>query len=136
MAGSSVTSVLEDCGPNMKLVKLSCTGDASNGTVPTFDFTEYLNTLYGWGLYCVFYDAGSTGPTDASDVTLTGLTTGVDYLNGKGTDFIDNTTSSAIFAGAGGLDGIVPVIENLRQTISNTSVNSATFTLWYVFVRI
>jgi hypothetical protein len=84
--------------------------------------------IRGLKLYSVKGIPGDTPPTDATDLTITDEY-GVDLLGGKGTDVIDETSKTWIPAGPANYTLPALITGNITATITNNSVNSATFTL-------
>lgn len=123
---------------NMGVVVLTCTADASDGTYPTTILSaEKIGEMRGWYLKHVFIDPGATGPTANSDITITML--GADLLQARGTDLIENATTTSSYFGIGHgtakVAAPVPYISPITVTISNNSVNSAVIVIYLVFER-
>jgi hypothetical protein len=139
MAGT-ITGVLTRIGvqqgrPQICKLVLSCTADAGNGSFPAVvlnplavDSAGTTFDIRGLKLYSVKGIPGETAPTDATDLTITDEY-GVDLLGGKGTDVIDATSKTWIPAGPANYTLPALITGNITATITNNSVNSATFTL-------
>jgi hypothetical protein len=119
-------------------VKLVCTGDSTNGTLPTQTIaTDTMAILTGnYYLYTVtaYKTVGGTAP-DAADVAV--LMSGMDLLGAKGVNLIhasatyDTMPYSAFMASYR-----YPMITNaLTLTVANQATVSATWTIDLLFVR-
>lgn len=119
-------------------VKLVCTGDSTNGTLPTQTVdTATMDVLTGnYYLYTVtaYKTVGGTAP-DAADVAV--LMSGMDLLGAKGVNLIhasatyDTMPYSAFMASYR-----YPMITNaLTLTVANQATVSATWTIDLLFVR-
>ncbi len=121
LAAGSCTVTYSGTQPIEKIT-ISCTGDSSAGTFP--DTTTKV--IRGWVL-AVETNPGSTGPTDNYDIVLN-TATGVDVMGGALANRDVANTERAVPAVSGWVDNSA-----LTQVVTNTSVNSATFTntIWY-----
>jgi hypothetical protein len=118
----------------MATVTLTCTADSSDGSYPATALD--LDFVDGFYLYEVRTSPGATGPTDASDFTLTD-SAGLDILGGAGTNQLDNTTDLRFFPknSAGGYAYHAITDTTVTLTITNNSVNSAVTTITLIFVK-
>jgi hypothetical protein len=117
-------------------VRLLCTCEAAAAT-----FTSVvLNTLsgvvgydlVGYKLYSVKAFPGSTGPTDATDLTITDVD-GVDLLGARGTNLIMEATKTSCCAGSASSEMPMPITGPITINISNNAVNAAVINLKLLF---
>lgn len=111
------------------------TADSSDGSVPV---TMIPYDLRGSYLYSFEYYHGTTGVTDNTDLELLehNSSTGKDILYGAGANVLDNAadakpTQPALYDGP----GVIPVYGNQYIKITGNSVNSATGTLIFRYIR-
>jgi hypothetical protein len=111
-------------------IKLTCTGDASNGTIPATVINTLANIadvdLRGKKLYEAKAYPGGTAPTDATDVTITDED-GIDLLGGRGADLVDATSKTYIAVGPASTYQPALITGNMTLNISNQAVHSAVF---------
>lgn len=100
---------------------LTCTADASAGTIPSTTSTARIDGL----LLGVETDPGSTGPTAAYDIVLNDSNS-YDKMGGALADRSATATEYARPAVSSIAVPFVPVDGTLTMVVSNTSVNSAT----------
>jgi hypothetical protein len=132
MAGSSFVLTGYQQFGDLRIAKFLATGDASNGTIPATDIQGLTVTggptggisVYG-KLLALETDPGSTGPTDDYDITLLGPG-GADRLNAVG---LNRDTANSERVAITGAPYVHPG-ESLTMTFANTSVNSATITIY------
>jgi len=112
-------------GHLMTTIKLTCVADVGDGSFPNTEITA----LREWFLYSMETVTPGTAPTANYDIELQS-SHGTDLLGGNGAD-----------RAAAGNEIAYPVTAptmvdgTLTQVISNNSVNSATITIIYQFVR-
>lgn len=112
-------------GHLMTTIELTCVADAADGSFPNTTITA----LREWFLYSIETVPGGTAPTANYDVELQS-SRATDLLGGNGADRSATAKELAYPATAPAMvDG------TLTQVISNNSVNSATITIVYQFVR-
>jgi hypothetical protein len=120
------------------VVKFVCTGDSSNGTLPTQTFSSTAMAAIQWTNYLYTVSAyptsGGTAP-DAADITV--LQNGEDLLGGKGVNLLHATATYTTFPYSTFMSMYrYPLILNtLTWTLANQATNSANFTVELVFVR-
>jgi hypothetical protein len=90
-AAGTVTQTIAETGRDVRIITLSWTGDASDGSVPS--------TAISWALadfvFLVVTNPGSTAPTDNYDITLTD-SDGVDIMGGEITNRDTSNTEQAV----------------------------------------
>lgn len=133
-AGTVTPGDLVTHSPEMKSYVITCVADSADGTLPATAID--LTAVDGYYLYEIRTSPGGTAPTDASDFTLADAN-GLDVLGGAGTDGIDATSDLNFIPKKSDGGYFYPIIQNesLTLTITNNSVNSATFTIELVFVK-
>lgn len=115
-------------GDSYYIYKLTCTGDAGDGTIPA---TATTLAIRGFIMF-VETNPGSTAPTDNYDLTLVN-SNGVDVMGGALADRDTSVSEQASpIVGAGLQDRYIN--ETLTVTPTGNSVGSATFTVW-IYVR-
>lgn len=133
-AGTIVPSIGDESPDKTSItVVLTCTADASDGSLPDTNFggpgTNLTKNLNGYYLYEVKIVPGGTGPTDDSDLYIKD-SDGIDLLGGLGVDKIDNATTSHF------QPSFYPRINSvLTASVSNNSVNGAVFTITLIFTK-
>jgi len=136
--GSCVES-LQYLGENTIDVTFSCTGDASDGTVPdtAIASTTMTELRRGYWLVEVYTWPGATAPTDASDFTLED-NNGLDVLGAAGTDKIDATSDLRFFPlNSASATANYPVkATSLTMKTTNQAVHSAIWSVSFVFTKI
>lgn len=102
---------------------------AADGTAFTTSFDK--KELYGWCIYSVETNPGTTAPTDNYDITMLSEG-GIDVL---GSQTLNRDEANTEIANIGLQTNGYPVITGaLTLTIANNSVNSATGTIKVVFL--
>ena len=118
------------------VIKLVCTGDSSNGSIPTITIDMSNVALGKQYLYQVYAypTAGGTAP-DAADVAV--IMNGQDLLGGKGVNLIHATATQDTFPYSTYMSMYrFPAVKAaLTLTVANQSTASANYTLELVFVR-
>jgi hypothetical protein len=118
--------------------------DSTNGSFVTTPL--YMNEadeaagriadVAGYYLHSISVYFGGTAPTINSDIeVLEHSSTGKDILVGAGADMMDAATNNYFTTLVGTLPYPVPVFGPLYLKITNNSVNSATSTIVFKFVR-
>lgn len=112
---------------------------ASSYTFPTVILRETLPGMFGldlvgFKLYSVTAYHGATGPTDASDLTITDVN-GIDLLGARGTDLIDETSETSCCAGSTNTEMPMPITGPITITLTGNSVASAVVNLKLLFVE-
>lgn len=114
-------------------IYISCTGDASDGTIPDTDLCDLDGYTYGplggWGLWAFETIPGTTGPTDDTDMYLK-TENGSDLLEAEGVNAIDNATVNLVV-----LDKIIFIGSTLTLDVNNQAVNSAGYKIKLCLVR-
>jgi hypothetical protein len=127
----------------IKTVTCTCVGDAANGSIPNTAFSSTLIATLEKSDYCLFKVrtiAGSTSPTDDSDVYLwMNLASGtVDLLGGAGVNALDSLGTAAhgqeFLPLVGASTVLQPVTDGLTLQVSNQVVHSARYTIEFIFV--
>lgn len=122
----------------MVVVKLVCTGDSTNGSLPTqtvssANMAEIQGSHY---LYQViaYPTSGGTAP-DAADITV--LQNTEDLLGGKGTNLLHatNTLNSHPYNSTMTAYYYPAIINTITVAVANQSTNSANWTMELVFVK-
>ena len=137
-AGSCVQTSYAYSVSGSVLIKLVCTGDAANGSIPTQTISDANMALIQWTHY--FYQAkayptsGGTAP-DAADVTV--LMDGQYLLGAKGANLIHATATQDTLPYSAFMSSYrYPMVTNtLTLAVSNQATNSANYTLELLFVR-
>jgi len=136
-AGSCVESVEAWTG-GFVTVRLACTGDSANGSIPTITIsTDTMNLIKGTHyLYQVkaYPTSGGTAP-DAADVTV--LMNGADLLGGKGVNLIHATATYDTLPYSSFMSTYrYPAINGaLTVAVANQATVSANYTIELIFVR-
>jgi len=126
MAGT-ITEALTSGRPPVKVITLTCTADASDGSYPATALSNIPHGEIGGRLLQIATDPGSTAPQANYDITVTEAG-GADLLLGVGANrhtsssevaIIESNGSSAVYAGT----------DTLTLNIANNNVNSAGITI-------
>lgn len=118
-----------------RCVTATCTHHTDNSLSDTVSETETglkHGSLAGWLLDEAWTAPGTTAPTDATDLTISGTigSVAVDLLGGAGTDQIDATSHLKFVPLSGGVNKQVPIpTGNLTVATANNAVASAIFYL-------
>ncbi|MCK9520473.1 MAG: hypothetical protein M0R74_15830 [Dehalococcoidia bacterium] len=140
-AGSAVQSMATSADNSSIKIKLVCTGDSSNGSLPSAQgiiSAAYMAKLNSstYYLYQVrtYPTPGGTAP-DAADVTVT--MDGQDLLGGKGTNLIHATATQDTFPYSTFMSMYrYPKITNtLTVGVANEATASCNYTIELIFVR-
>lgn len=137
-AAGSCAETIADYPGSFVIVKLACTGDAANGSIPnTALSTAAITLLTGKNyLYTVsaYPTSGGTAP-DAADVTVT--MGGIDLLGGKGVNLIHATNRQDTFPYSVFMPSYrFPVVTGqITVAVANQATASANYTIELVFVR-
>jgi len=117
------------------VVTLTCTGDASDGSVPTITL-DMSNIACSHYLYAVkaYPTPGGTAP-DAADVAV--MMNGQDLLGGQGVNLIHPTATQDVmpYSSFMGSWRFVLITDALSVVVSNQSTASAQYTITLIFVR-
>lgn len=140
MAGTVNQSMdFADYSPGAKVVSFVCTGDSSNGSIPsTLMSTVFYEIIRKNNCYLyqvvAFPTSGGTAP-DAADVTVT--MDGQDLLGGQGVGLIHATATQDVFPYSAFMTSYrFPLItNNLTLAVANQATASANFTILLKFVR-
>jgi len=120
------------------MVKYVCTGDSTNGTLPTQTFSTTAMSFIQWTNYLytatAYPTSGGTAP-DAADIAI--LQNGEDLLGAKGVNLLHATATYTTLPYSTFMSQYrYPMITNtLTWTLANQATNSANFTVEFVFVR-
>ena len=118
------------------VIRLVCTGDAINGSIPAITVNMNNISMGKHYLYQViaYPTTGGTAP-DAADVTVT--MAGQDLLGGKGVNLIHATATQDTFPYSLFMTSyrFPAVTSALTLTVANQATASANYTLELVFVR-
>lgn len=124
-AGSCTQSLASTANTNVKVVTFTCTGDSSDGTIPSTDTSAAITTaISGFYLTEVRTNPGTTAPTALYDVVIND-TDGIDLMGGTLVDRSATVSQAAIPAPISGIYGARPIDGALTLVITNNSVNSA-----------
>lgn len=135
-AGSCTETVYDEKPSGVVVVKLDCTGDSGNGSIPTISLSSNAMALIKYSYYFlgVIVDPGATQP-DAADVTVNML--GMDLLGGKGVNLIHATSTQDVLPYSTFLSAYryLPIIDSVTFAVANQSTVSATYTAYLMFVK-
>lgn len=118
------------------VVKLVCTGDSSNGSIPTITIDMDNIALGKHFLYQVItYPTSGGTAADAADVTVT--MNGQDLLGGKGVNLIHATATQDTlpYSTFMSLYRYPMIYAALTLAVANQATASANYTIELVFVR-
>lgn len=136
-AGTVTQSLKKYPNANLTTLTFSCTGDASNGTVPNTDISaENVLALSGQYLYMVETDPGSTAPTTLYDIVINDAS-GLDVMGGTLANRSATATERAIplISSGGNVYGGHYLDGTWTMVTTGQSVNSATWTVKLFFAR-
>ncbi len=120
---------------NVQKLTFSCTGDSSDGSIPDSATSSiYTDEIVGWYLDQVIVDPGATAPTADSDVVINDEW-GFDLLGGNGSNLLHSSTTKTTIPATDGQNKRQPVLGALTLSVTNQSVNSATYDVILVLVR-
>lgn len=136
-AGSCTQTVVDPVGGAV-IVTLTCTGDSTNGSLPTQTISSDVITLLDNKYFLVnvktYPTSGGTAP-DAADVTVN--MDGLDLLGAKGVNLIHATATQDVCPYSTFMAAwrYVLVTSALTVTVANQSTNSANFTIELQFSK-
>jgi len=87
----------------------------------------------GWCLDEVYVDPGATQPDADSTLTITQL--GADLLGGNGSELIHNANTTTTHPACDGQPKRREVFTDLSLDVTGNTANSATMTIYLIFVR-
>ena len=123
MAGT-VTQATTTLVDHIKVVTLTCTADASDGSFPATALTGVPNNGKGGRLLQIVTDPdGDTAPQDNYDITIT-ESGGADLLLGVGANRDTANTEVAVVTSSGA-PSVYAGTDTLTLNITNNNVNSA-----------
>ena len=123
MAGT-VTQATTTLVDPVKVVTLTCTADASDGSYPATALTGIPNDAKGGRILQIITDPdGDTAPQDNYDITLTD-SGGADLLLGGGANRDTANTEVAVI-NTNGAHPVYAGTDTLTLNITNNNVNSA-----------
>ena len=131
MAGT-VTQALTTAVDHIKVVTLTCTADASDGSFPATTLTVLPRNDIGGRLVQMITDPGATAPQDNYDITLTNG--GADMLLGGGANR-DTANTEIAFIESNGAHPIYAGTDTLILNVSGNNVNSAISVIKLYFVE-
>ena len=137
-AAGSCTETVEAWTGGFVTVRLACTGDSANGSIPTITIsTDTMNLVKGTHyLYQVkaYPTSGGTAP-DAADVTVN--MNGADLLGGKGVNLIHATATYDTLPYSAFMSTYrYPAINGtVTVAVANQATNSANYTIELIFAR-
>lgn len=136
-AGSCVETDLDTIGGAF-IVKLACTGDSTNGSLPTqtinSDVITLLDNKYFLVNVKVYPTSGGTAP-DAADVTVN--MDGLDLLGAKGVNLIHATATQDVCPYSTFMSAwrYVLITSALTVAVANQATNSANYTIELIFSK-
>jgi len=131
MAGT-VTQALTTEVDHIKVVTLTCTADASDGSFPATTLTVLPNNGKGGRLLQMITDPGATAPQDNYDITLTNG--GADMLLGGGANR-DTANTEIAFIESNGAHPVYAGTDTLVLNVTGNNVNSAISVIKLYFVE-
>lgn len=137
-AAGSCTESVEAYTGGFTIIKLACTGDAADGSIPTQTIsTDAMNTVLGTFYFyqCKTYPtSGGTAP-DAADVTVN--MSGQDMLGGKGVNLVHATATQDVMPYSTFMSTYryPAVIGTITVAVANQATHSANYTIELIFVR-
>ena len=141
MAGT-VTEVLSGQGSfgqknETRIVTLTCVADAADGSIPATTLSDITVGILkdGYALFKGQVIPGATAPTADSDLYLKD-SNGIDLLGSAGVDQIAAATPLEFLPLIGTNVSLQPITDALVFSVANNSVNSATFKVLFVFVKL
>ena len=132
MAGT-VTQATTTLVDHIKVVTLTCTADASDGSYPSTALTGVPNNGKGGRLLQIATDPGATAPQSNYDIVLT-EGGGADLLLGVGANRHTSTSEVAIIE-SNGAHPVYAGTDTLTLALSNNNVNSALVTIKLYFTE-
>jgi len=132
MAGT-VTQATTTLVDHIKVVTLTCTADASDGSYPATALTGVPNNEKGGRLLQIATDPGATAPQSNYDIVLT-EGGGADLLLGVGANRHTSNSEVAIIE-SNGAHPVYAGTDTLTLALSNNNVNSALVTIKLYFTE-
>ena len=132
MAGT-VTQATTTLVDHIKVVTLTCTADASDGSYPSTVLTGVPNNGKGGRLLQIATDPGATAPQSNYDIVLT-EGGGADLLLGVGANRHTSNSEVAIIE-SNGAHPVYAGTDTLTLALSNNNVNSALVTIKLYFTE-
>ena len=132
MAGT-VTQATTTLVDHVKVVTLTCTADASDGSYPATALTGVPNNGKGGRLLQIATDPGATAPQSNYDIVLT-EGGGADLLLGVGANRHTSNSEVAIIE-SNGAHPVYAGTDTLTLALSNNNVNSALVTIKLYFTE-
>ena len=131
MAGT-VTQAVTTVVDHIKVVTLTCTADASDGSFPATTLTVLPRNGKGGRLLQMITNPGTTAPQDNYDITLT--SEGADMLLGGGANR-DTANTEIAFVESNGAHPVYAGTDTLVLNVTGNNVNSATSVIKLYFVE-
>ena len=132
MAGT-VTQATTTLVDHVKVVTLTCTADASDGSFPATALTGVPNNEKGGRLLQIATDPGATAPQANYDIALT-EGGGADLLLGVGANRHTSNSEVAIIE-SNGAHAVYAGTDTLTLALTNNNVNSALVTIKLYFTE-
>jgi len=132
MAGT-VTQATTTLVDHVKVVTLTCTADASDGSYPATALTGVPNNEKGGRLLQIATDPGATAPQANYDIALT-EGGGADLLLGVGANRHTSSSEVAIIE-SNGAHPVYAGTDTLTLALTNNNVNSALVTIKLYFTE-
>lgn len=132
MAGT-VTQATTTLVDHVKVVTLTCTADASDGSYPATALTGVPNNEKGGRLLQIATDPGATAPQANYDIALT-EGGGADLLLGVGANRHTSASEVAIIE-SNGAHPVYAGTDTLTLALTNNNVNSALVTIKLYFTE-
>jgi len=132
MAGT-VTQATTTLVDHIKVVTLTCTADASDGSFPATALTGVPNNEKGGRLLQIATDPGATAPQANYDIALT-EGGGADLLLGVGANRHTSNSEVAIIE-SNGAHAVYAGTDTLTLALTNNNVNSATVVIKLYFTE-
>ena len=132
MAGT-VTQATTTLVDHVKVVTLTCTADASDGSYPATALTGVPNNEKGGRLLQIATDPGATAPQANYDIALT-EGGGADLLLGVGANRHTSNSEVAIIE-SNGAHPVYAGTDTLTLALTNNNVNSALVTIKLYFTE-
>ena len=131
MAGTVTQAVTTEVD-HIKVVTLTCTADASDGSFPATTLTVLPRNDKGGRLLQMITDPGATAPQDNYDITLTNG--GADMLLGGGANR-DTANTEIAFIESNGAHPVYAGTDTLVLNVTGNNVNSAISVIKLYFVE-
>ena len=123
LAAGTVTQATTQIAENMYKVVFTCTGDASDGSIPDTDTTDgRINGFYSYRVI-INNTTAQTDTSDDADVYIKDAG-GIDLMNGQGVDQLDADTCNYVR-----LCRHDPISGPLTLDVNNQSQTSAVYTV-------